>query len=121
MSITATIGTSYDLHNGFVWPDGALTVSIRPLVWEIGGVRGSQGLLAGQAVLNGTNYIYIDSAGALQIANPGPYPAVGPYVALARVTAAAGVITGITDDRAFLCSSGIAVNAEFVLLIINNL
>jgi len=110
MALTATIGTSYHLHDGFVWADSlGLTVSIRPLQWKIGGVRGTYAGITGQAVVNGTNYVYLtyDPAtptGVLNV-NVTGWPTTGqPHLRLAVVTAAAGAITNVADHRAFVTS-----------------
>jgi len=100
MALTATIGTSYDLQHGFVWPDGALTVSVRPVICEIGGQRFVYTGATAQAVAPSTvNYVYLDLAGNLQIA--AAYP-IQRHFRLARVTTGVGSITQVDDDRAFV-------------------
>lgn len=52
---------------------------------------------------NGVNYVYIDNAGAITVLLGGPYPANS--IPLARVTVAAGDVTGVADDRCFFSES----------------
>jgi len=122
LALTATIGTSYNLYYGFVWEDGALTVSVKAFNWVIGNTRGTYVGTTGYGLTNNsTNYIYLTSAGALTHSTTA-FPTT-THLRLATVVTLAGVITSITDSRAFLTApldSGSTLEGGLTVLLYNN-
>lgn len=84
-----------------VQEDTAGKIGIFPGVYRLGGVDKNYDGVTGQSIANGTWVLYLDANGTLQIvADATGWPAnKSLYFPLARVTAAAGVVTLIQDMR----------------------
>lgn len=93
--------------DGIVLFANDLSITVLAFYYDFGATKGRFGGALNQAIVDDdTNYVYLDSAGALQI-NVTGYPGI-PHIRLARVFAAGGVGTRIVLERAFLSSSGAA-------------
>lgn len=82
----------------------SLKVNVEGFKYDIGGVRGTyDGAVAQSVTDDDTSYVYLDSAGALQIVTTG-FPAA-IHAPLARVVAASGEIVNIYEERVVIATS----------------
>lgn len=88
--------------DGAVERDGVLTVSVQQFEYDMAGTKGLySGSVTNSVTANNTNYVYLDSAGTLQINTTG-YPGAGViHIRLARVVTDASDVTNVYQDRAF--------------------
>ena len=98
------------LYDGAVTADGDLTVKINNFYYDLGGTHGKYLGSCNNAVTdNATNYVYLNSSGALVINTTG-YPGTSLHIRMARVVAHNGIICRIILERAFFTSGGVSTS-----------
>lgn len=101
LRVMGTVQIETELADGRVFADSDLTIAINAFPFEVDGQRKAFAGIASQAVVDdATNYVYISHDGDLEISQSG-WPTTA-HIRLARVIAAAGIITQIINERVFL-------------------
>jgi hypothetical protein len=92
------------VRDGLVEIDDDLAIRVGSFYYDFGTSKGKYPGVLNQAVTdNATNYVSLDTAGAL-VLNPSAYP-TSAHIRLARVITSGGLILRIVLERAFLGSS----------------
>lgn len=92
--------------DGRVEVSGPLAVNVAPTNYDVANVTGRYAGTNGQALTDdATNYLYLDTAGALVVNTVG-YPSGVAHIRLARVVTESGFAKFLYDDRAILTGAG---------------
>jgi hypothetical protein len=99
-----SLAPSAVLYEGAVVADGDLTVKVNAFYYDISGTHGKYaGSCSNSVADNSTNYVYLNSSGALVI-NASGYT-TDTHIRLARVVASGGFITRVIHERAFFSTT----------------
>lgn len=107
-SVSVAQLTQPQVLDGAIKKVGPLTVSVAPMRYTVGS---TSGLFAGDPALavidDAVVYLYLNASGSI-VATQAGFPIAAPYVRLGTVTALAGEVTNVSNERTFVTASGLA-------------